>query len=164
MALAHALAPKSIGLALRQHGAGVHPVQGEEARVPAGGDERQGAARFGGGVHRGKVLGDAGVGVEAVHHVEQTGQRGGLLGQVGGAAAAQDHHVDLVFHLAGLVGGKHGHTGGHRLDRGRVAPGENSGQLHIRVLSNGVFHAPTQISVTHNSDSDHIQSLQFQKV
>ena len=61
------------------------------------------AAFLRGGVHRGKVRGDLGVGIKAVDDVEVFDHFGGLYGQVGGGAAAKDHHVDLILPLGSFV-------------------------------------------------------------
>lgn len=141
MALADALAPEGVGLSLRENGPGVDPVQGKQAGVPAGGDDRRFSGGPGGGVHIGEVLRDAGVGVKAVHHVEQGGQPGGLLRQVGGAAAAEDHHIDGVNQFFRLIHGVNGYVWGADLDTLGSAAGQDGGQLHIRVLTGGGLHA-----------------------
>ena len=100
MALAHAWAPEGVPRAVGQDGGPQKAHQGKQARVPAGADDGRRLPRLGCRVHVGKVLRDAGVGVEGVHHAVPPGKLRGLNGQVRGAAAAQQQHVHvcLLFH------------------------------------------------------------------
>ena len=87
-------------------------------------------------------------------HAEQLGDNGRSHRQVSRAAAAVDHHVDLVFISGHFVKFRHRHTrcGLHRCG---IAAGEHRGKLHIRAVGHGGFHALAQITVTDNTDSDH---------
>ena len=154
MALADALAPEGIAFALGQHRRGVRPVQREQARIPAHRDNAQGADGAGGRVHGGKVFGDPGVGIEAVDHREPLGKVRGLCGEVGGAAAAQDQHVDCVFHGLGLFGGQNVCAGGQGMNPGGVTAGKDGGKLHVRVLAHRALHPAAQVAVTHDANAD----------
>lgn len=110
MALADALAPEGVIRAVRQDGLGVQPVQGEESRIPAHRNDGHFSALFRGGIHRREMLGDLRMGVKAVDYMIALCKAGRLLWQIGGAAAAQNHHVNGVFHRVRLL---------HRIDRPR---------------------------------------------
>src|SRR5690606_11962226 len=66
MPLAESAAPERVRLALRQYRLAVEALQGEQARIPAGGDDGGRSARARRGVDGGEVLRNAGVRVEAV--------------------------------------------------------------------------------------------------
>src|SRR5699024_1387848 len=70
MTLAEAPPPERVGGTCRQDRLTIETVEGEQARIPAGGDEADGASVAGGRIDTIEVLVDAGVGVEAVDDVE----------------------------------------------------------------------------------------------
>ena len=156
MALADTPAPEGIVGPLGEHGLAQQAGQREEAGVPAHRNHRHLAPGLGGALHRGKVLGDAGVGVKAIYHVVEGGQFGGLLRQVGGAAAAENHHVN--FFPPGiplrLACPAHRDARCERREGGRVPPGEDGGQGGVGVLPDGVLHAPAQVAVAHDTNTD----------
>ena len=156
MALAHALAPEGVVLALGQNGRGIETVDGEQAGVPAQGDHGHVAALLGGGVHGGEVGRDVGMGVKAVDDVELLGQGRGHGGQVCGGAAAENQNVHLVLPAEDVVQRRHGDAGGADGQGSRVAAGEHHSQFHVRVLGDGALHAPGQIAIANNADSSHM--------
>ena len=165
MALADPLAPEGVVRALGQDGPGIQPVEGEQARVPAAGDHRHLAAGLGAVVHGGEVLGNAGVGVKAVNHMEVPGILRGLHRQVGGAAAAEDEHIHLVLVLQRLAGGVDRNPFGQDGDGFRVPAGEYRGQNHVRVLTNGALDPPAQVAVAHDTNSNlHVFFLLGRKI
>ena len=145
--------PERGGGAVGQDGLAQDPQHGEQARVPAGGDQGDVARGLGGGVDSGEVLGDAGVGVEGVDRVEQGGGGRGLLDQVSGRASAVQADIDLVG------------PGGHVVDVGdgrplggdavRVTPGEDDGDLHVRVLGNGLLDTAAEVAVSVDRYPEH---------
>ena len=98
-------------------------------------------------VHSLEMLRDIGVRVKAVHHVEVPGEPGRLHRQVGGAAAAEDHHVDLVLHSHSRLHRQHLHAGSENLHARRIAPGKHRRQLHVRIVLHRALHAFSQITI-----------------
>ena len=156
MPLADALAPEGVARAVRKHGVRIHAVEGEQARIPAAGDESRVAGLLRGLVDGGKMLRNPRVRVKAVHHVEQGRAARRLLRQIGGAAAAEDQHVETILPLRQDVRRKHRHI--RRKDRhaGRIAPRKDSGQLHIAILPHGALHAASQVAIAQNTNTNHV--------
>ncbi len=102
VALAYALAPEGVVLAAGENGVAQHTVEGEETRIPADGDDAHLPCLLRCLIDILKVLGDPGVGVEAVDHIEEGGVLRGHLGKVGRAAAAEDEDVNFVLPLCSL--------------------------------------------------------------
>ena len=97
------------------------------------------------------------MGVEGVDHVvERSGCRG-LLGQVGGGAAGEHEHVDVVGMGGQLRGGPDGDVLAERMHGGRVAAGEHAHQFHIVVGGDGQFNAVAEIAIAENADADGVQ-------
>lgn len=82
MSLAQSAAPERVGVAVGQQRLAVDAVDGEHARVPAGGDQGGLIVGLGRCVHGGEVLGNARVRVKAVDSIKQCRQRRALLRQV----------------------------------------------------------------------------------
>ena len=61
------------------------------------------AVFLGCGITGGKVLWDVCVVIKTVHNIEVLGILGGLLGQVGGTAAADDQNVHFILVRSCLV-------------------------------------------------------------
>ena len=97
VALAYALAPEGVGFSFRQHAVAQYPQQGEQARIPAHGNDGGGVVRFGDRFHVGEMFRNAGMSVEAVYRDKMLRQFRSLVDQVRGGTAAQDHDVDFVF-------------------------------------------------------------------
>jgi hypothetical protein len=152
--VAHALAPEGVGLAVGQQGLGIDAVDREQARVPAGRDQRRGLAGARRGIDGGKVLGDAGVGVEAVDDAKARRQLGRLLGQIVLGAAAQDQYVELAGVARQRGHAVHRRAGHQGLDAGRVAPGVDAGHAHIGVVRHGGFDAAPEVAVPDDADAD----------
>ena len=111
------------------------------------------AGILGGGVQGGEVVRDVGVGVEGVHGVEVAHEGRALLGQVRGAAAAQDQDVD-VLGMGGRVGqGQDGHAGRVQGEALRVAAGKDRGKFHVRGVAQGELHAAAQVAIPGDADS-----------
>ena len=159
VSLGNAAAPEGVVRTLRQDAVGVQAVQREQARIPTAGDERAGAGVAGRRVDVREVRGDVGMRVERVHHVVQRRVLRRLLGQVGGAAAAQDEHVDVL--VAGLkIGhGTNGHALGGDAHACGVATRVHRRQLHVVVLANSQLNATSQVSVSQNADASHFASF-----
>ena len=153
VALADAAAPEGLVLALGQHRPGIDPGQREQAGVPAAGDQSYRTGSLGSRIHRGKVLRNLCVGIEAVHHVEQSSQLRRLMGQVRGAAAAQDHHVHGVPPGRSLICGQNGDLGGAEGQTRGIPAGKDSRQLQIVVLGDRRFHASAQVAIAKDCDS-----------
>ena len=159
MSLGNAAAPERVVRALRQDAVGVQAVQREQARVPTAGDERAGTGVTSSRVNVREMRRDVGMRVERVHHVVQRRVLRRLLGQVGGAAAAQDEHVDVL--VAGLkVGhGTNGHALGGDAHACGVAARVHRCELHVVVLANGQLNATSKVSVSQNADASHFASF-----
>ena len=125
VALADAAAPEGIVLAVRQDAGGIQAVEGEHAGIPAAGDDADFTGLFRGGIYVCKMRRDACMGVKAVDHVEKRCIFGSLLGQVGGAAAADHQYVDLVLHGFRLIRVQHLCACGSNMQVFRCAAGEN---------------------------------------
>ena len=147
VALAYAAAPEGVVRAVGQRGAGIQAGEREEAWIPTAADDADGAGLTGRGVHVGKVSGDVGVRVKAVHHGEELGQLWGLLGQVGGAAAADDDDVNLIGHLGHLAPGIHGRVSCD-LHACGVATGEDGNKVHVGGVSDGGLYTATKVAVS----------------
>ena len=159
--LGNTAAPERVVRALRQDAVGVQAVQREQTRVPTAGDERAGTGVASRRVDVREMRRDVGVRVKRVHHVVQRGVLRRLLGQVGGAAAAQDEHVDVL--VAGLkVGhGTDGHALGGDAHACGVAARVHRRKLHVIVLANGQLNATSQVSVSQNADASHFASFPY---
>ena len=102
------------------------------------------------------------MGVKAVDHVEQGRVFGGLLGQVGRAAAAKHQHVDLVLHAFCRIHMQHLCARVRDPEGLRVAAGEHRFQLHIRILANRGLHTAAQIAIPQNTDTNgHSSEVSF---
>jgi hypothetical protein len=150
--LAQALAP--VGGAIGQQGLAHQALEGEQARVPAGRDQRRGAPRPGSGIHAVEVLRDARVGVEAVDQAEMRSQLGGLPRQVVLGATAQHQHVDACAMGQQAVHAVHRSAGLQRLQRLGVAAGIDAGQRHVGIAGDGRLHATAQVAVADDGDAD----------
>ena len=152
MALAYALAPEGVVLALGQDAVHVQAVQGEHAGIPAAGDQADMTALLRSRIHVGEMSRDICVCVEAVHNIEQFRVFGGLDGKVSRAAAADHQDIDLVLHVRRRVLGKNRYTCRADLDRSGIAARKDGRQLQIIVLHDGAFNALGQVSVSEDSD------------
>lgn len=136
-----------------EDGVAEHAQHREQARVPAGGDQGEGAGGAGGVVERGEVGGDVGVGVEGVDRVEQRGDGGALNGEVRGGAAAVHDDVEPAHVLLHAV---HVHDrraeGG---DGGGVAASEDDDALHARLAAERQLDAAAQIAVPVDAYTNH---------
>ena len=150
MPLAHAAAPERIISAVGKCCVGVQAGKREEARIPSAADDADGACLAGRGIHVGKMLGDVGVRVKAVHDVEQLGKLGRLLGEVGGTSSAEHHDVNLVCHSRHVIpcidGGVRRHT-----HRRWVATREDGHEVHVVCLGDRCLNAACKIPVTSDS-------------
>ena len=88
--------------------------------------------------------------VKAVDDVEVRSKRGSHFGQVGGAASADDKHINLIL-VTGDVGSAE-YLGAFQrgLDRFRRSAGEYSEKLGVGILSDGVFHTSAEVAVAVN--------------
>src|SRR5699024_8912974 len=91
--LAEAPPPERVGGTSRQDRLTVETVEGEQARIPTGGDEADRVSVAGGRIDAIEVLVDAGVGVEAVDDVEASSKVGHLNGQVLLRTATAQQHI-----------------------------------------------------------------------
>ena len=144
--LTDAAAPECVVPALGEDDGGVEPVQREHARVPAAGDQCDVTALFRGGVDIREMFRDAGVGVEAVYDIEASGERRRYLRQVGGAAAAEDQHVDLIP-ITVDVRRSADRRAGLRFNVCGIAAREYANQLRVGVLRDGALNAAPDVSV-----------------
>ena len=147
VALTDAAAPEGVILSFGQNDGTVEPGEGKHARIPAAGNQRHMAAFLCGGVHVGKMLRDAGVGVKAVHHIDLLCQCRRHLRQICGASAADDKHVKLICPGVQLGGGID-RSAGQGFDKGGIAPREHAVKLRVAVLGDGALHAASDITVT----------------
>ena len=160
MALRNATAPERVVLALRQDALGVEAIEREHAGIPAHGNDAHSTRRTGSGVHSGKMGGNLGVGVEAVHHVEHGGEGRSLLGEVSGTAAAKDHDIDLALPAFDIIERADRHAFGQDLHRSGIAAGKNSHKLLIGIGGNGEFNTTAEVAITNNADSDFGHSIE----
>ena len=154
MSLAYALAPESIGFSVGENGLRVQPVQREQTRIPAHGDQTHMAVFAAGSVHRIKMLGNIRMGIKAVDDMEIFCHLRRLFGKIRGTSAAEDHHIDLICHILRLIHPVYLHAFGGGFYACGIPAGENSCQLHVLVLTDGQLHASSQITISCNSDSD----------
>ena len=148
MSLAHALAPERVVLSFWQNRIRIHPVQREHSRIPAHGNNPYFPSFFRCSIHISKVLRDSGMGIETVYDVEQLRKLRRLLRQIRSAAAAENHHINLILPVRRLQNPAHGCRLCQYMYILRVPPGKYCRQLHVRILPNRTFHAAPKISVT----------------
>ena len=152
--LAQPLAPEGVSRTVGQQGLAIDAVDGEQARIPAGGDQRGGLPGARGRIDGGEVLRHARMGVEAVHDAKTRRQFGRLRRQIVLGAAAQHQHIQLAG-VGGQIGhAMHGCAGGQRLEAGRVAAGVDGGQAHVGVVGHGGFHAAPEVAVPDDADAN----------
>ena len=155
--LGDAAAPEGVVGAVGHDGVGVNARDREHARIPAHRDDGHVPRLAGHRVDGGEVRRDVGVGVEGVDHVvERSGCRG-LLGQVGGRAAGEHEHVDVVGVGGQLRGGPDGDVLAERVHAGRVAASEHAHQFHVVVGGDGQFNAAAEVAIAENADADGVQ-------
>lgn len=121
MSLADPLAPKGIGVAIGRDRTEINAGERKQARIPADTHGAQFARTFSRLVERLEILRHFGVRVETVHRIEIADGFHRLYGQIGSAAAAQDHDVDLTDVILYIFNGIHcnGKDGTHcSSDRG----------------------------------------------
>ena len=153
MALADTASPERVIGALRQDAVAHQAVQREQARVPTARNERACAACFGGFIDGVEMSGDVGMGVEAVDHVVQVCVVRRLLGQVGGASAAQDEDVDGLLTAFERCGGLDLEAFCCYLYASRVAARIHRHQVDVVVLAHGQFDAFAKIAVTQDAQA-----------
>ena len=153
MPLGDAGAPEGRGGAVGQDGLTEDPEHGEQAGVPAGGDEGEVAGLLRGGIDGGEVVGDLGMGVVGVDRVEEGDRRRALLGQVRRGAAAVEADIDFVRPVRHVVHVRHRRA--LRRDRARITPGEDDDELHVVVLGDRLLRAPPEVAVSVDCDPDH---------
>lgn len=124
-----------------------------QARIPADTHGAQFARTFSRLVERLEILRHFGVRVETVHRIEIADGFHRLYGQIGSAAAAQDHDVDLTDVILYIFNGIHcnGKDGTHAL---RIAAGEYRHRFHIFALGKRVLHTLAQITVPDDAHFD----------
>jgi len=164
VALAHATAPERVVGALRQDAVAHQAVEREQARIPAARDERGLAGARRRGVHGREVGGDVRMRVEAVHDVVERRVVRRLLRQVGGAAAAEDEHVDGLIAALERCGRLHGQAFGGHLHARRVAARIHRHQLNVIVLTNGQLDALAEVPVPEDSQTHFTHAAPFDAV
>ena len=153
--LTDTLTPEGIVLTLGQNGRGIQPVQREQAGIPANRDKCHISTCGSSSIHSSEMLGDFCMGVKAVDDIEAFCKLRCHFGQIRGAAAAEDHHIDPVLPVFRLAQSQHRHIRSHDFHRSRIPTGEYRLQLHIRVLTDGAFHALGKIAIANDTDFDH---------
>ena len=148
MALRYAAAPEGVILAVRQDGVAVHAGKGEQARVPAYGNNADMPRFLSSLVHIGKMLRNPRMGIEAVHHVKEFRIVRRLHRQVSSTAATENHDINFIFPFFHIADIDHGNTG--RLDgqKCRVTAGKYRCQFQIIIGLYRAFHATAQITIT----------------
>ena len=154
MPLADTLPPERIILSLRQNRIGIHTVQGKHTRIPANRDQRCLSCLFCRRIHRSKMLRYPGMRVKTVYHMKHLRILRRLFRKIRSASAADDHHIDPVLPLPGLTDSAHLCCFCKDLYILRISSGKYCQKFHIRILTDGAFHAPSQISIAQNSNSD----------
>ena len=140
MALAQALAPEGVGIALRQQGFAHDAVDGEHAGIPACGNQGCGFARLRGRIHGGEVFRNAGMGVKAIDQIECSRQGMLLYSQIIFGAAAEDEDIQLALLRVQSRHFEYRRAGVQGLNLCRWAAAEYTSDLHIGVLRDGSFY------------------------
>ena len=86
--------------------------------------------------------------IEAVHDVEHFGIFGRLSGQIGCAAAAQNHHVDFADPIFDLGDVKDGDVRRLNFDFRGIATREDRHELSIGIFFDGALNAASEVAVT----------------
>src|SRR5699024_2899095 len=154
MPLAEALAPEGVCLAIGQDGFGPHPVNGKQARIPAGRDQCRGAALAGRLVNTLEVFGDACVVIVAVYRAEAGGQVRPLLGKVVARAPAQDEDVKAIAPGVNGVQGMNRYGVVNQFNLRSRPSGKNSSKLHIIGFGNGRLCACSEVAIPDNAHAD----------
>ena len=156
--LTYARPPEGVIRAVGQDRLPVQAVEGEHARIPAGRDDRKSAVCTAGLIDRRKMRRDFCVCVKTVNNVEILRKLHGLLRQVVGAAAAENHDVKAVAHPGSLFQRINGDVCAHR-EALRIAPCKDAGKDNIFGVFKRIFHAAPQIAVSDDPDSDFFQNI-----
>ena len=91
--------------------------------------------------------------VKAVNHVEMLCVLGGLCRQIGRAAAAEHHHINLILPVKRLGERHNRNLLRVDLDARRVAPRKDGDKLQVLALLDCALNASAQISVAQNADA-----------
>jgi len=127
-------------------------VQGKQAGVPANGNQRHVAAGLRRRIHGVEVIGDSGVGIEAVHGGAQTRQPRPLHRQIVLGAATQDQHIDGLAMARDVIHAMCRNARCLQAKRVRIPPREHGDDLHVGILRNRQLDAASQIAVTDDTD------------
>ena len=161
MSLADALAPEGVILTAGKDRIGIQTVQGKHAGIPAAGNDAHLAALFCRFIHRREMLRDLRMGIKAVDYIKILNKFRSLHRKIRSASAAENHHVDFIFHSCRFF-----HTADlHALRQNgyclRIASSEHCRKFHVRILLNGTFHALSQVSIAQDTNSDLFAHSEF---
>ena len=106
-----------------------------------------------------KMLRDLRVSVETVDNVKIFREFGRLFGHIRSASSADYQNVQFALVLCDIFSAKYRNVRSEYFNCFGIAPREYGAQLHIRVLLYRAFDAPSEISVTCNTDPDHNKYL-----
>ncbi|MNP38031.1 hypothetical protein D3C76_1315130 [compost metagenome] len=96
--------------------------------------------------------------IEAIYRIEQLGDGWCLLWKVGCRTTTEDHNINLAYVLLrcrDMLKTYFCTFSDHLL---RITTCKHSNQFHILVLGNGFLYTFTQVTVTNNTHSNHVQS------
>ena len=148
MALRYSTAPEGIVLTVRQDGVAVYAGKGEQARVPAYGNDAYMAVFLGSLIYIGKMLRNPCMGVEAVHHVKEFRIVRRLHRQVSSTAATENHDINFIFPFFHIADIDHGNAGRFYRQKCGVTAGKYRHQFQIIIGLYSAFHATAQITIT----------------
>ena len=141
MSLAYALAPKCIILAVSQDCICIHTVQREHSRIPAYGNNSNMTILRSSLIYIGKMLWNSLMGIKTVYYVKPLRILRCLLRKVGSTSSAEDHNVDLVFHLLCVIYRIYLGCLSQDLNSLRSTTGKYAHQFHIRIMFDGALYA-----------------------
>jgi len=154
MSLAYALTPEGIIVTVGEDAVAEKPLEAEHAGIPAGRDQGDMAARAGAFVTVFEMLGNLAVIIKAIYDGKVLGEGRTLDGKIGGTAAAEDQHVDVVAVGQQVVDVIDRNGGTERFQRGRIAAGEKGDLLHVGILAERQLNAAAKIAVADDGDAD----------
>jgi len=154
MSLAYAFSPKCVIFSICKDCVCIHTVQGKHSRIPAYGNNSNVTALLCFFIYICKMLRDSGMCVKTVHHIKPFCKLRRLFRKVCRTSSAEDHYIYLIFHGSRLVCRINFSAFCKDFYSSRIATCKYACKLHIRVMFDGALYAPSQISISKNSNTN----------
>ena len=158
MPLAHAFSPERIRAPLRQNRFRIQTVQREHSRVPSHRNNPNLSALFRRLVHIAKILRNSGMGIKTVNRIKIRRNLRPHHWQIRCRTTAKHHDVYLVLHGQHIVHMQNRRSLRVYFHRSRLPSREHGFQFHIFIAGNGKLHAPSDISISDDSNSNFLHN------